>query len=172
MINALSKDTIITEYYKVHREEMVLFVAKRIGRSDLAEDMVHDAFLKLLLTDKMITAVTIQKIIYIILRNIMFDYWRRHRVIEEYEHYIKKHSSMTGLTTESVYSIKEVVNLLEKGVARLTGRQREIYCLNVYQGMKVAEISTILHVEYKSVENHLGVARKKIRKYIKMRLAI
>ena len=61
--------------------------------------------------------------------------------------------------------------LLEQGMARLTAKQREIYCMNVYGGMKVAEISDELRVSYKSVEHRLGDARREVRSYMRRMLA-
>ena len=44
--------------------------------------------------------------------------------------------------------------------------------MNIYNGLKVSEISDALKLNYKSVENLLGAARKSVRQYVGMQMAI
>ena len=154
---------LITDYYISHRDELLAFVSSRLGGSDFAEDIVQNVFLKLLTTDKMISEVTLPSLVYTIARNLITDYYRRHTNYEEYEHYIKSQ----GLSSqESVFSVREITERLERGLARLPENCREIYRMHIYGGMKVSEISQELGEGYKSVEHRLGFARKAMRQYL------
>ena len=154
---------LITEYYISHRDELLAFVSSRLGGSDFAEDLVQNVFLKLLTTDKMISEVTLPSLVYTVARNLITDYYRRHTNYEEYEHYIKSQ----GLSSqESVFSVREITERLERGLARLPENCREIYRMHIYGGMKVSEISQELGEGYKSVEHRLGFARKAMRQYL------
>ena len=154
---------LITEYYISHRDELLAFVSSRLGGSDFAEDIVQNVFLKLLTTDKMISEVTLPSLVYTVARNLITDYYRRHTNYEEYEHYIKSQ----GLSSqESVFSVREITERLERGLARLPENCREIYRMHIYGGMKVTEISQELGEGYKSVEHRLGFARKAMRQYL------
>lgn len=154
---------LITEYYISHRDELLAFVSSRLGGSDFAEDIVQNVFLKLLTTDKMISEVTLPSLVYTIARNLITDYYRRHTNYEEYEHYIK---SQGIRSQESVFSVREITERLERGLARLPENCREIYRMHIYDGMKVSEISQELGEGYKSVEHRLGFARKAMRQYL------
>ena len=154
---------LITEYYISHRDELLAFVSSRIGGSDYAEDIVQNVFLKLLTTDKMISKVTLPSLVYTIARNLITDYYRRHTSYEEYEHYIK---SQGIRSQESVFSVREITERLERGLARLPENCREIYRMHIYGGMKISEISQELGEGYKSVEHRLGFARKAMRQYL------
>ena len=157
---------LITDYYISHRDELLAFVSSRLGRSDFAEDIVQNVFLKLLTTDKMISEVTLPSLVYTIARNLITDYYRRHTNYEEYEHYILR-SEETGVRSqESVFSVREITERLEQGLARLPENCREIYRMHIYGGMKVSEISQELGEGYKSVEHRLGFARKAMRQYL------
>ena len=154
---------LITEYYISHRDELLAFVSSRLRGNDFAEDIVQNVFLKLLTTDKMISEVTLPSLVYTIARNLITDYYRRHTNYEEYEHYIKSQ----GLSSqESVFSVREITERLERGLARLPENCREIYRMHIYGGMKVSEISQELGEGYKSVEHRLGFARKAMRQYL------
>lgn len=163
----MNKHQLITNYYIAHHDELLAFAGSRLcGDSMTAEDIVHDVFLRLLTTDKMITPVTLPALIYTMTRNLVYDYHRRHSSYEQYEHYIKGVCSET-ISSESVFSVQEIIGQLERGLARLPENCRDIYRLHIYDGMKVGEISKHLGEGYKSVEHRLGTARKVMRKYLR-----
>ena len=158
--------SLITNYYSSHRDELLAFVSSRLGGSCEAEDIVQNVFLRLLTTDKMITEVTLHALVYTTARNLIIDYYRRHTVFEEYEHYITGMCS-EETTTESVFSACEIVEQMERGLTRLPENYREVYRLHIYGGMKVGEISQQLGEGYKSIEHRLGTARKLMRQFLR-----
>ena len=157
---------LITEYYISHRDELLAFVSSRLGGSDFAEDIVQNVFLKLLTTEKMISEVTLPSLVYTVARNLITDYYRRHTNYEEYEHYILRSQETGDRSQESVFSVREITERLEQGLARLPENCHEIYRMHIYGGMKVSEISQELGEGYKSVEHRLGFARKAMRQYL------
>lgn len=163
----------IAQFYGQHVEELRAFAMSRTGQRELAEDLVQDTFKRLLLTDKLITEVTLPCLVYTVLRNRICDYWRHRRTMEEFEHYLSHtFSYATSINAESIYSAHEINRLLENGIARLSRSQQRIYRLNIFEGMPVGEISQTLNIAYKSAENHLGAARRLVRSYVRQRLAI
>ena len=174
-IRSQANKKLIINYYIAHRDELLAYVSSRLGDSCLAEDIVQDVFLKLLTTDKMISEVTIPALVYTVTRNLVTSYYRRRYHHEQFEHYIKRGLEMgdrrqesADSSLESVFSAREIMEQLERGLARLPENCREIYRLHIYDGMKASEISQQLQENYKSVENRLGAARKAIRQYLKM----
>ena len=157
---------VIETYYIAHRDELLAFVSSRLGGNDEAEDIVQNVFLRLLTSDKLITEITLPALVYTMTRHLITDYFRRHTTFEQYEHYIKGVCS-EATTMESVFSAKEIMERLERGLARLPQKCREVYRLHIYEGMKVSEISQQLGENYKSVEHRLGFARKSIRQYLR-----
>lgn len=167
--------SVIADYYLEHRGDICAFVCDRIGNADMAEDIVQTVFERLLCSGKMITGITLPALVYKVARNLIYDYWRHHRTVEEYEHRICRFTVGCGCgaeEVETVYSTKEINEILERGIARLTSRQREVYRLSLYDGLKVSEISDTLKLNYKSVENLLGAARKSVRQYVGLQMAI
>ena len=157
---------LIETYYTDHRDELLAFVSSRLGGSEESEDIVQNVFLRLLTTDKMITVVTLPALVYTMTRNLITDYYRRRHTYEAFEHFIKG-SSEADDSMESVFSARELTELLERGLARLPENCREVYRLHIYGGMKVGEISQTLGEGYKSVERRLGTARKAVRQYLR-----
>ena len=104
----MTKHTLITNYYIAHRDELLAYAVSRLGDSCLAEDIVQNVFLRLLTSDKVISAVTLPALVFAMTRNQVYDYFRHHTAVEQYEHYIK--GVWSELTTdESILSAREVM---------------------------------------------------------------
>lgn len=149
-----------------HRDELLAYVSSRLGGSADSEDIVQTVFLRLLTTEKMISEVTLPALVYTMTRHLIADHYRRHTTFEEYEHYIKGVCS-EEISMESVFSAREIMERMERGMARLPEKCRKVYRLHIYEGMKVSEISQELGEGYKSVEHRLGAARKAMRQYLR-----
>ena len=162
----MNKILTLTNYYVTHRDELLAYVSSRLGNSVEAEDLVQNVFLRLLTSDKMITDITLPALVYTIARHLIADYYRRRNHHEAYEHYLKNTDSIDD-SAESVLSIRDITEQLERGLARVPENCREIYRLHIYGGMKVAEISEHLGEGYKSVEHRLGTARKLVRQQLR-----
>ena len=162
----MNKFLTLTNYYVTHRDELLAYVSSRLGNSVEAEDLVQNVFLRLLTSDKMITDVTLSALVYTTTRNLITDYYRRRTHFEAYEHYLKNTDSIDE-SAESILSIRDITEQLERGLARVSENCREVYRLHIYGGMKVAEISERLGEGYKSVEHRLGIARKSVRQQLR-----
>lgn len=157
---------VVEAYYASHRDELLAFVSSRLGGAAVAEDIVQDVFIRLLTCYKMITEITLPALVYKIACRLVSDYYRRRHSRDDYEHYLKN-TDAADATAESVLSIREITEQLERGLARVPENCREVYRMHIYGGMKVAEISARLGDGYKSVEHRLGAARKAVRQALK-----
>lgn len=162
----MNNQTLTTNYYQAHRDEIVNFIALRIQDREEAQDMVQNLFLRLLSGRQLITEHTLPHLVYTMARHMVVDFYRRRRVFEEYEHYIHG-SGVTSESMESVFSARQMMERMEYSLARLPESCREVYRLHIYGGMKVSEISKTLGEDYKRVENRLGIARKTVRQYLR-----
>lgn len=171
MMNQNDKFYIIEEYYTSHYDEIKGFVGKAISYAHQTEDIVQNIFVRLLTLDKMITPLTMPSLVYTVARNLIYDYWRHKRIVDEFEHFIVHRGSLRDIDPLSVYSAKEIEELMERSIARLKDKQRIIYQMNLHEGMQVAEISKRLHLTSKCVEHRLGAARKEIRQYMRRMMA-
>ncbi len=168
-----TKENIIASYYTCHYEELKNYVGSRLQYSAETEDLVQNVFVRLLQMKQMITPVTLPSLTYTIAHNLISDYWRHKKKTEEYEHFIKKSNTVGkhAIDGESVYSTIEIEELLEHGIAQLNKKERIVYRMNLFDGLKVSEIAQKTDSSYKSTENHLGRARKVVRNYIMKMLA-
>lgn len=156
----------IADYYVQHRNEIVVFVAMRIGNEDTAQDLVQDVFLRLLRSDKLISDITLPALVFTMVRNVVADWFRRRRVLDEYEHYIMG-TGDSYESMDSVISARELMERMERTLARLAPECREVYRLHIYGGMQVRQIAEETHQPYRAVEYRLGQARKEVRRQLR-----
>lgn len=161
----MNNKELISNYYITHLDDLLAFTSRRLRNDGDAADIVQDAFVRILTSDKMISEVTLPGLVFTIIRNLITDYYRRHSSRDEYEHYLQ-HAAMNGDSAESVLSVRDITEQMERGMARLPEGCREIYRMNVLQEMRVSEIADATGEGYKWVENRLGTARKAVRNYL------
>ncbi len=162
----MNNQQLISNYYALHRDELVTFIAVRIADADEAQDRVQDLFLRLLRGHQLITPITLPHLVYTMAKHSVADYFRHRRVYEEYEHYIKRGDSTEEM--ESVISAHQLIERMEHSLARLPEVCGNIYRLHIYEGLKVSDIAQQLTLPYKQVENRLGQARKHVRQQLRM----
>ena len=161
---------LLSNYYSLHRDELVSFIAVRIVDTNEAEDIVQDIFLRLLRGQHLITPQTLPSLLHTMARHAVCDYYRRRHVHEEYEHYIQTSDfscPTSDDSVESVFSAQQLMERMERSLARLPKACCELYRLHIYDGMKVSDIAQELSLPYKQVENRLGQARKAVRQQLR-----
>ena len=166
----MNNNQLLSNYYSLHRDELVSFIAVRIVDATEAEDIVQDIFLHLLRGQHLITPQTLPSLLHTMARHAVSDYYRRRHVIETFERFIQT-SDIRHLTSddsiESVFSAQQLIERMERSLARLPKACCEIYRLHIYDGMKVRDIAQELSLPYKQVENRLGQARKAVRQQLR-----
>ncbi len=161
----MNKQSLISNYYSAHRDELLAYASTRLGDRDEAEDIVQNTFLRILTTNKMLTEQALPALVYTVCRNLVNDYFRRRASRFEYEHYIQC-AGIGNSSMESVFFAADIVEQMERGLARIPENCRKIYRMHILGGMRVSEISAETGEKYKTVENRLGLARREMRHYL------
>ena len=157
---------VIEDYYRAHRGELVAFVSARLHDLADADDIVQETFLRLLTGACLISEVTLPNLTYTLCRNMVADWYRRHSVRQDAEHELTSNAG-NGDSAETLLSMHEMHEQLERGLARLSEDCRELYRMHIYGGMPVRDICQQTGQPYKSVEYRLGLARKQVRNYLR-----
>lgn len=161
---------IIEYYYHHHQAELLAFVSSRLGGKEEAEDIVQDAFLRLLQNTSPIIEGTLHALAFTIARNMIADYYRKKHWAVRYGLLpmdYRQQSVTADDEAARLLSIHEMTAFLERGLLRVPEKCRELYRMHIYDGMQVSDISQQTGENYKSVEYRLGIARKEIRNYLR-----
>lgn len=162
----MNNHKVIENYYCAHRGELIAFVSARLHDLAEAEDIVQETFLRLLSGDRLITEVTLPNLTYTLCRNMIADWYRRHSVRQDARHELI-YSAGKGDSAETLLSMYEINEQMERGLARVPENCREIYRMHIYGEMPVRDICQQTGQPYKSVEYRLGLARKQVRNYLR-----
>ena len=157
---------IIERYYNSARNELVDYAERRTGNRDMAEDVVQDAFVRLLTNECLISETTLPTLAFTIVRNLITDRFRRLAYIREYAGEMMHTETPAGDTAE-LCSRHEVEQWLERGMAQLPDNAAETYRMHIMGGMKIGDIQKATGHNYKQLERWLGAARKQMRQYMK-----
>lgn len=129
----------------------------------VAEEIVQDVMLELWKRrETMEQGSSPQAYLFRATRNRALNHIRHERVEREGEHYVARREPPEMLAHSLVVE-KELAAAVERAVANLPGRCREVFELSRKHGLKYAEIATVLGISIKTVEAQMGKALCRLR---------
>lgn len=160
-------DRLITEYYEEYRQSVFFYICRRIENRSDAEDLIQDAFLRLLEYRMMIRRDTLKYFHFTIVRNLLNDYLRRYYKRQEIDRYLYDTLPVTTVEPESRMVADEIRKLECRRVSALSEQRRKVYVLSRFYDKSVLDISKDLNLSYRTVENHLFISRREVRDFIR-----
>lgn len=158
-------------YRRIYMEyaPMLLRFAGKFVSGFLAEDIVHDVFLKL--WDKQVFLLPddeLKKILYVSVRHACIDSLRRANMEQEILDGRAVQLKLDELdffeASDELFMRKDILAILMKKVKELPERSQEIFLLSYQEGLKAAEIAERLNISVRTVENQLYRALLHLRK--------
>ena len=153
-----------TEFYY---DELKHYATKRTGSSAVAEDIVHDTWLRASKTSVSIPENP-KAYLFSIVRNLIVDHSRRDikRVDVEDNGKTLYFPETEHRTPERSVAGKEQLTILLNTVQNLPPRRREIFMLYRGSGLRVREIADKLNVSSGFVEKQIALAMVECRKQL------
>lgn len=158
---------LIEDSYKKYQRSVFLYIYYKIGNKEEAEDLVQDVFVRLMDYQQMLRVDTIKHFIFTISRNLLYDYLRHHYKRLEVTSYIYDQRETCTNETEEQVIARDLLFLEKKKVAQLSEQRRKVYMMTRFENKTLPEVSRILNLSSRTVENHLFASRKMIREYIR-----
>lgn len=157
-----SKDK-FEELYLKYRKQMKKIAFKILGDDGLAEDAVHNAFLKIISNFDKFKEIDCQEtknLIVIIIRSVSIDIYRkRNREFEKTDILDKE------ISTETDFSAVQVETVL-KAIEALPEIYSDILLLKIEYDYKDKEIAEILGTNVNTVSKRLERARKQLKQQL------
>jgi RNA polymerase sigma-70 factor (ECF subfamily) len=145
------------------------FIAHLLKNKVIAEDLSQEIFINLWESKETLSAIrSFDAYIYRMAKNAVINQIRRDSYHNEYIKYETIKSEDFSLE-EEIFA-KEIHLLIELTVTKMPDQRRRIYSMSRVEGLKNDEIAEKLHISKKTVENHLNMALKEIRKSISFML--
>lgn len=161
-----SNQEAFTTLYKKYWKQVYNFSRLYLTSQSVAEEVVQEVFIKVWESrDFMREGDNFKGLLFIITRNLIFNMHRKNLNEDFYK--------MTVLSAmENSYDIEEEIDAKNLGeyidllIADLPPRRQEIFNLSRKENKSYKEISQLLGVSEKTVENQIGEALKFLRKNI------
>lgn len=140
--------------YRQHRDAVLRFAMRCVGRQDIAEEITADAFLKLHQNWQAIDTERLPGWLLTVVKNSAADYWRR---VELERRYVAEERPLARQRVQEPWS-----TLFE--AAALKPVHRICLTLRYVHEMTVAEIAAYLGLSEMQVKGHLQYSRGLLRK--------
>lgn len=153
-------EEVFINYFK-DVKRFIFFKTKDI---DLTEDIVQDTFVKLWEECKNTSYDTVKSFLFTIANNLFLNIVKHNKVIDKHQKsYVHENSNETP---EFIYLENEFYEKLEKTIANLSDKQREVFLMSRIEKKKYKEIAAQLNISVKAVEKRMHAAMVKLKEKI------
>ena len=159
--NRLAFNTIYERYYR----PLCAYCFSLVGSYDLVKDIVQNVFVRVWENRATLDQINnFESYLYTSARNHCWDHIKRLEVKDKYKSYILAVSN-ADYSQDVEYEIKELTAAVKSKIETLSPA-----CKNVYEqkmlGLSNKEISQKLNIAVKTVEWHVSIAKKEIKKIV------
>ena len=166
---------ILLKLYSLYQKELYLYLYSFCGDRHLAEDLLHETFLKALLAlpDG---HTNMRAWLYMVARNLYYNYYNRQKKQMTIESSDFEHTAMEVHTSgrevliqsdilEEVLHKEEKKQLLE-AVSQLKGQKKEVILLQYFGDFSQKEIAAMLKITPGNVKVLSYRAKKELKEYL------
>lgn len=157
--------------YKQYWERVYTFGRLYLDRSERAEDVVQEVFIKIWESREFLREEeNFKGLLFIITRNLIFNQYRQNVKEDFYKLTVLSAMEEPYTLEEEIEAgdLREYIDLL---IRELPPKRREIFDLSRKEHKTYKEIAALLHISEKTVENQIGEALKYLKRNIRLLLA-
>lgn len=157
-------EKIFSNFFNSQSKYLYNYIFYKCGNSDLANDLVQDAFIKFWNNCKKVILGKETSFLFTIANNLFLNAYKKNKVEMQFKSESQK--DYTNESPEFVLEEKEFGNKLQKALSKLSEAQRTAFLMNRIDGKKYREIAEILGISIKAVEKRIHNALVNLRKEI------
>ena len=147
-------------------QSLINFSRRIVNDTETAENIIQDVFLKVWENrGRLDPNLSIKSYLYTIARNMSLKHQRHQTVVRDSEETVRGlHSSVK--TPDEVLDESEMASSIRLAIDSLPEKCGIIFKMNRFDGLTYREISEILEISIKTVENQMSIALKKLKSYL------
>jgi RNA polymerase sigma-70 factor (ECF subfamily) len=150
--------------YTAHYEALFKYAFTLISDTAMAEEMVHQVFLKLLeRKEPLVLRSPVKSYLYRAVHNECLNYIKHEKVKQVHVEKSGVEISYSADMPSDSIQYKELKTQLQHAVNELPEQCRTIFQMSRFEELKYAEIALALGITIKTVENQIGKALKRLR---------
>lgn len=156
-------ETLFKQYYS----GLVVYASRFTGDTENAEDLVHDLFIHLWENYRIMGNDHIKAYLFTSIRHRCLNYLEHLKIRNEYQEKILQKGDISGMLTWEYYVEAELRQHIETAIGHLPPQARKIFLMNRFDHHTTAQIAAELGLSPRTVEKHLEVALKNLKKELK-----
>jgi RNA polymerase sigma-70 factor (family 1) len=165
----LGDDFAFKVLFEKYKNPLYNFSLKLTKSEELAEEIVHDVFLKIWnLRGKINPELSFQALIYKITKNESLNFLKKAASDLSLKRHLLLYFEKFHNETEDYVIFSDYEDIALKAIKLLPPQQQLVYKLSRLDGKTHEEISEELQLSKGTVKNHMGLALKFIKKYLSL----
>ena len=154
---------ILLKLYSLYQKELYLYLYSLCGDRHLAEDLLHETFLKALLALPDGHG-NMRAWLYMVARNLFYNQQKKksREILMDEQMYPLEEKTEKGLP-EKIFE-EEDRRMLYQAIRRLEIKKREVIQMQYFGGMSQKEIAAVLHITPENVRVLAYRAKKELKK--------
>lgn len=150
--------------FKRYYSGLVVYASRFTGESESAEDLVHDLYIHIWEDSHLLETENIKAYLFTSIRHRCLNYLAHLKIRNEYQEKIMQQGDLTGMLTWEYYIEEEMRQHIETAINHLPPQARKIFLMNRFDHKTAAAIAIELDLSPRTVEKHLEVALKNLKK--------
>ncbi|SEN85195.1 RNA polymerase sigma-70 factor, ECF subfamily [bacterium A37T11] len=153
--------------YDRYRKKVYTYALKIIKSEDLAEDILHEVFLKLWQQEQNREIADLDSYLRVVTRNYTLKVLRRKQLEAKVNKEMFCNWNEGHHETEEHIQLKETQQLLNEAINKLPAQQKLAYQLCREEGLKYEEAAERMAVSKLTVKTHMQLALRFVRTYLR-----
>lgn len=158
---------LVTGAYQEYKLPVFQYLYRRLGNKEEAEDMMQEAFLRLLEYSRMLREDTVKCFLFTIARNLVMDYLRRYYRRQEMLSFLMEEGGCSVPDVESRMIASELQGLELMKVQALPPCRKQAYVMSRFEDKTADDVALALNISKRTAERHIFLGRKEVREYMR-----
>ena len=158
---------VMASIYKRYANDVRKYIAVSIQDDVEAEDMMHDVMERAMQVDT-ITEETAHALLIVTAKRKIIDYFRHKGIAKRVSHELTATMNWMDATDAATQmTVRQVLQLEQKAVSRLKGKEAAVYHLWRQGDKTMKEMAVALDINHRSIERYVYDSRRKVAEYIR-----
>lgn len=164
---AIKKQLCFEELYRRNKSNLIRYAIKYLSDGFYAEDVVQDVFMGVFQQNYcFVSEIVALRFLYTGVRHRCIDLLRNKQISMNYENTYKVEAGIANDRYDNL-QLKELFWTVENKISSLPPKCKQIFVLKYRNERSNPEISQLLGLSVRTVENQVYIARNILREYLK-----